>query len=187
LHHTNIVELLNGGRDAVTGEPYFVFEWVESNLASELGARPCTGWDDFARRFGLPILEGLAHAHDRQVEHRDIKPSNILVTEEGIPKISDFGIAKITSDIQPGLTLADHATRPYVPPRGELSPSRDVYAYAVMVLTVLADSRWAANRNAAVDEALDSSSARSSYRASRCLGSFQCYEQPVLVPQSLHV
>ena len=138
LRHNNIVELMDGGRDSQTGEPYFVFEWVDRNLIEWLQAVPSTGWDDFANRFGFPILEGLAHAQQRQVQHRDIKPANILVTEEGVPKISDFGIAKITADIQPGATLARLYTPPYFPPRGETSPSRDLYAYAVLVLTTLA-------------------------------------------------
>ena len=138
LRHENIVELLDGGRDTLTGEPYFVFEWVDRNLTEWLEAVPCAGWDDFANRFGFPILEGLTHAHERQVQHRDIKPGNILVTEEGVPKISDFGIAKIrpTSSLEQRSPTTPR--RPYVPPRGETSPSRDVYAYAVLVLTTLA-------------------------------------------------
>jgi hypothetical protein len=160
LKHPNIVQLLDGGRDPETREPYFVFEWIDRNLAEALEAAPCTSWDVFANRFALPILDALAHAEERQVQHRDIKPANVLVTEEGIPKVSDFGIAKIRSDIQPGLTLAALSTKPYVPPRGEASRSRDVYAYAVLVLTTMAgidplDGSYEEDRYVAVTEAVE--------------------------------
>lgn len=160
LAHPNIVSLLDGGRDPETSEPFFVFEWVDRDLADVLGAQQTRTWDAFCDQFALPILDALAHAHERQVSHRDIKPNNILVTDEGIPKIADFGIAKIEADIQPGLTLADHSTKPYVPPRGELGPSRDVYAYAVLVLTTLAGidplaDEYLEDRYVAVGEALD--------------------------------
>lgn len=163
LRHENIVELLDGGRDPQTGEPYFVFEWVDRNLTEWLEAVPCAGWEDFAGRFGFPILEALVHAQQRNVQHRDIKPANILVTEEGVPKISDFGIAKITADIQPGATLAGHYTPPYLPPRGETSPSRDLYAYAVLVLTTLAgvnpaSEEYEEDRYRAVADALERAS-----------------------------
>jgi len=43
----------------------------------------------------LPIAHALAYAHEHNIIHRDIKPSNILLTEEGVPMLSDFGIAKV--------------------------------------------------------------------------------------------
>src|SRR5262249_22080804 len=64
-------------------------------------------------------------------------------------------------DIQLGATLADHSTRPYVPPRGETSSTRDVYAYAVLALTTMAGidplaDRYADDRYAAVADAVES-------------------------------
>jgi serine/threonine protein kinase len=66
----------------------FVFEWVERDLADALGSQQSPAWDDFSEQYALPILDALAHAHERQVSHRDIKP-NILVTDEGIPKTQE--------------------------------------------------------------------------------------------------
>src|SRR2546423_6666549 len=59
LRHPNIVELCDGGRDPVTGEPYFVFEWLDENLTETLAAPPCRSWDEFATPYSLPIPETL--------------------------------------------------------------------------------------------------------------------------------
>ncbi len=160
LSHLNIVKFLDGGRDPQVGEPYFVLEWVERDLPKALAEAPCANWKEFVELYALPILEGLAHAHEHQVLHRDIKPSNILVTPSRVPKISDFGIAKLTTDIQPGLTLAQHGTKPYQPARGEFTFSRDVYAFGVLVLMSLTgidpfSSDYATDRYAAIADALD--------------------------------
>jgi serine/threonine protein kinase len=82
----------------------------------------------------------LAHAHSHEIAHRDIKPQNVLIRPDGHPCITDFGIAKILSRIAPGLTLRDHATRPFAPPEyddGRHPTERDVYAYAVVTILAL--------------------------------------------------
>ena len=93
LDHPNIVKLLDAG---VTEDdiPYFVMDYVEGQPI-----------DEFCRARGLSIAERLAlfrevcaavhYAHRNLVVHRDLKPSNILVTPDGVPKLLDFGIAKL--------------------------------------------------------------------------------------------
>jgi hypothetical protein len=140
LNHANVVQLRDAGRDEETAEPYFVFDWFERTLSDVLATAPPAGWDDFGDRYALPVLAGLAHAHSQQVLHRDIKPSNVLVGGDGTPKLADFGIAKLKTEFQPGLTLADFQTRPFAPPEfdnGDYSYTRDVYAYGVLCLLSL--------------------------------------------------
>lgn len=141
LEHPNIVRLLDGGRDTETGNRFLVFEWVERDLSTVIKDEPSTmGWDDFADRFGEPVLSALARAHTEQIAHRDIKPANILVTTEGVPKVADFGIAKIATDISPGLTVGDFRTEPFAAPSGEGLSARysaDVYAFAVTALVAM--------------------------------------------------
>jgi serine/threonine protein kinase len=158
--HPNIVQLLDLGRDPQTRESYFVLEWIDKTLEQALRAAPCTGWPDCAERVALPVLEALAHAHERKVLHRDIKPSNVLVTDAGVPKISDFGVAKLTEDIQPGFTVADQGTEPYKPEKGRYLDSRDVYAWGVLTLVALTGidpfgPEYAQNRYHAVTDALE--------------------------------
>ncbi|MGA9314058.1 MAG: AAA domain-containing protein [Solirubrobacteraceae bacterium] len=140
LRHTNIVELLDGGRDPITNERYFVFPWLEKDLRNSLQEKELEGWDDFWARYGHGLLEGLAYAHAQEIAHRDIKPQNILMHPDGHPCIADFGIAKILSRIAPGLTLRDHVTRPFAPREyddGRHPTERDVFSYAVLAIMSL--------------------------------------------------
>ena len=96
LNHPNITHLLDGGM-TTDGRPYLVMEYVEG--------KPITQYCDekklsLAKRIDLfkQICDTLAYAHQNLVIHRDLKPANILVTEEGIVKLLDFGIAKFIDD-----------------------------------------------------------------------------------------
>src|SRR5207253_11023582 len=93
LDHSNIARLLDGGTTD-DGIPYLVMELVKG-----------TPIDQYCDTHHLPttkrlhlfrdVCAAVQYAHQRLVIHRDIQPSNIPVTEEGIPKLLDFGIAKI--------------------------------------------------------------------------------------------
>jgi serine/threonine protein kinase len=170
LEHTNIVRLLDGGRDSETGSRFLVFEWVAQDLATLLNEQGSgMGWDDFVARFGEPIMSALARAHSEQIAHRDIKPANILVTDDGVPKVADFGIAKIATDIAPGLTVGDFRTEPFAAPSGEGAEARysaDVYSFGVTALVAISGvdpttEQFQANPRTYVQEALRVSDAPS--------------------------
>ena len=149
LQHENIARLLDGGRTE-SGRPYFVMEYVKG--------RPITEYCDENRLDVTKRLEvfqkvgsAVAHAHQYGIIHRDVKPGNILVTDQGHPKLVDFGIAKLT-DVPPGerspaLTLTGQLplTPEYASPeqvRGEaVGLASDVYSLGVVLHELLAGCR----------------------------------------------
>ncbi|HTB14715.1 MAG TPA: serine/threonine-protein kinase [Bryobacteraceae bacterium] len=148
LEHPNICRLLDGG---VTedGEPYFVMEHVRN-------ARPideyCTARDlGLNERLELfrQACAAVQYAHRFLIVHRDLKPSNILVTDEGVVKLMDFGIAKNLlagfDDPSPQTLGIQPMTPAYASPeqlRGEaISTASDVYSLGVVLYELLTGHR----------------------------------------------
>ena len=91
MKHRDIVNIYDYGEHE--GAPYLVMEYLQGGTLKELTGRPIPYYD--AARLLLPIARALDYAHKRGVLHRDVKPANILITEDGDPLLSDFGIAKM--------------------------------------------------------------------------------------------
>jgi non-specific serine/threonine protein kinase/serine/threonine-protein kinase len=96
LDHPNIARLLDGG-STEQGVPFFAMEYIEGEPIDAYATRRGLSVEGRLRLF-LPICAAVAYAHQHLVVHRDIKPLNILVTPEGVPKLLDFGIAKVLQD-----------------------------------------------------------------------------------------
>lgn len=95
--HPNIARLLDGGTSE-EGVPYLVMELIEGEPITQYCDE--RHLDTSARlRLFVQVCSAVQYAHQRMVIHRDLKPSNILVTADGVPKLLDFGIAKI---LEPG-------------------------------------------------------------------------------------
>ncbi len=140
LKHDNIAQLLDEGIDPDASNPYLVFEWVESDIATLVAKKPMQSWDAFADTVGFPVLEALAHAHSRDIAHRDVKPQNVLIDPAGHVKLTDFGISKIKKALTLGMTLNEYASRPFAPPEtddGSFTYSRDVFGFGILALTLL--------------------------------------------------
>jgi formylglycine-generating enzyme len=91
LSHTNIVQIYDYGR--ATDGPFLIMECVRGgSLLEKCKAGPIE-LDEAVNIFGQ-LCDGLAKAHAENIIHRDVKPANILMTEDGIPKLTDFGLAK---------------------------------------------------------------------------------------------
>jgi serine/threonine protein kinase len=93
LEHPNICRLLDGG-NTQEGLPYFVMELIEGEPIDEYCEKQNLLTQDRLSLF-LQICSAVQYAHQRLIIHRDIKPINILVSKDGVPKLLDFGIAKI--------------------------------------------------------------------------------------------
>ncbi|HET6178456.1 MAG TPA: serine/threonine-protein kinase [Candidatus Sulfotelmatobacter sp.] len=140
LDHPNIARLLDGGTTD-EGVPYLVMELIEGTPIDQY----CdTHQLHVTERLGLflQVCSAVQYAHQRLVIHRDIKPGNILVTREGIPKLLDFGIAKILDPAaSSATTIAGPMTPEYASPeqiRGEpITTATDVYSLGVVLYQLL--------------------------------------------------
>lgn len=117
--------------------PYIVMEYVDGGCVSDLLKAKEPVEPQVIAQFIYPIAEALDFAHARNVIHRDIKPSNILLTEDGIPKLADFGLAKDVSDSQMMISKpnARVGTWAYMAPEQfegaeKVCPGSDTYALA---------------------------------------------------------
>ena len=148
LEHPNIARLLDGGTSS-DGLPYFVMEYVDGLPVDEYCRTHRLSIDERLDVF-LQICAAVTYAHQHLVVHRDIKPSNILVTSDRVPKLLDFGIARLVeaSDDAPAVVTAFAAqamTPQYASPeqlRGERATTvSDVYALGVLLFELLAGER----------------------------------------------
>jgi serine/threonine protein kinase len=142
LDHPNIARLLDGGTTE-DGVPYLVMELIEGVRVDSYCDEHKLSITERLRLF-RHVCSAVQYAHQRLVIHRDIKPSNILVTKEGVPKLLDFGIAKI---LDPALgagaetTMARPMTPEYASPeqiRGEpITTASDVYSLGVVLYQLM--------------------------------------------------
>jgi serine/threonine protein kinase len=145
LDHSNIAKILDGGTTA-EGVPFFVMELIEGQRVDQYCDEHKLTTTERLNLF-LQVCSAVQYAHQRLIIHRDIKPGNILVNAEGVPKLLDFGIAKIlaSSEIsaQPEQTMSlmRLLTPQYASPeqiKGEaITTASDVYALGVVLYELL--------------------------------------------------
>ncbi|MGO9914481.1 MAG: serine/threonine-protein kinase, partial [Isosphaeraceae bacterium] len=142
LQHPNIVQIHEVGEAG--GHAYLALEFVEEgNLAGKLDGKPMPARD--AGRLVEAVARAMQLAHSRNVVHRDLKPANILLTTDGTPKITDFGLAR-QLDIDSGETQAGAVmgTPSYMAPEQasghahEAGPAADIYALGAILYACLA-------------------------------------------------
>lgn len=149
LQHPNIARLLDGGR-APDGTPYLVMEYIDGE--------PIDAYCD-RRRLSIEerlqlvrtICGAVHYAHQNLIVHRDLKPNNILITSDGVPKLLDFGIAKLLDSRHSAHTLAvthfeyrvmtpAHASPEQV--RGDvITTASDIYVLGVLLYELLCGCR----------------------------------------------
>lgn len=141
LQHPNIVPVHDVGRDGET--VFIVSDYIAGeNLRDRLSRRRLP-LDD-AAEFCAILAEAVHHAHEQGIVHRDLKPANVLVDRDGEPHITDFGLAKWTSD-ERDLTLEGQllGTLAYMAPEqacgevGSVDRRTDVYALGVLLYEML--------------------------------------------------
>jgi serine/threonine protein kinase/tetratricopeptide (TPR) repeat protein len=144
LDHPNIARLLDGGTTE-EGTPYLVMELIEGMPIDEYCDAHKLPTAERLKLF-LQVCSAVQYAHQRLIIHRDIKPGNTLVKSDGVPKLLDFGIAKIlTTDdagvMQATMTGVRQLTPEYASPeqlRGHtITTASDVYSLGLVLYRVL--------------------------------------------------
>ena len=143
LNHANVARLFDGGQTA-DGLPYLVMEYVEGSPINQYCDAQQLSTEQRLNLFST-VCAAVQYAHQHLVIHRDIKPGNILVTSDGVPKLVDFGIAKLLDQGTFGSDLTATAmpfmTPQYASPeqlRGEsVTTATDVYSLGVVLYELL--------------------------------------------------
>ncbi|GAP35988.1 serine/threonine-protein kinase [Piscinibacter sakaiensis] len=144
LTHPHIARLLDAGVSD-GGQPYLVLELVDGEPIDRRCDRLRMDVDARLRCF-LDVLGAVAHAHRHLVVHRDIKPANVMLGDDGLVKLLDFGIAKLLEDEGEGSTALTRAagtvlTPDYAAPEqiagGPISTATDIYALGVLLYQLL--------------------------------------------------
>jgi serine/threonine protein kinase len=140
LSHPNIVTVHDVGQDGRTH--YIVMEYIEGQDLKQL-IRASAPFDvDSALAICVEICKGVGYAHRAGLAHCDIKPQNVLVTEDLRIKVTDFGIARALSAIQPGDTEemvwgSPHYFSPEQATGNPPTPASDVYSIGVVLFVLL--------------------------------------------------
>lgn len=151
LNHPGIARLFDGGV-TIEGEPFLVMEYVEGVRIDDFCERDNLSIADRLRLF-LKVCTAVSYAHQHLVVHRDIKPSNILVSNEGLPKLLDFGIAKLLDPDQEATQTRTEMrafTPDYSAPEqvrgGGVTTAADVYSLGVLLDHLLRNAQAASAR-----------------------------------------
>jgi len=146
LEHPGIARMLDGGATS-EGQPYFVMEYVEGQSLPAWCERRKCGIEERLKLF-LQVCDAVEYAHQWLIVHRDLKPGNILVAGDGICKLLDFGLARITDApadeelTQTGMPLMTPAYASPEQVRGEpFAVSSDVYSLGVILYELLVGRR----------------------------------------------
>ena len=151
IEHPNIVKVYDIGE--INQHHFIVLEWINGGSLASL-IRPIENQDGtqtlrpmhprVALEMIFCVCDALAVAHKRGIIHRDIKPDNILITKEGIPKVTDFGIAHMDDDQKKRVTSTGEAmgTEGYASPQqlsnfAHTDARDDVYSVAVTLWALI--------------------------------------------------
>ena len=139
LSHPNIVEVYDVGED--NGNYYIVMEYIEGRQLKQLLKKREKLTLTEAIDIMLQVTDGMSTAHDAYIIHRDIKPQNIMILDNGVVKITDFGIAMAMNSTQLTQTNSVMGSVHYLPPEQANGKSAtlqsDVYSMGILMYELI--------------------------------------------------
>jgi len=142
LRHANILPV-HELAESEDGDPCFSMEFAEGgSLDQQIAGQPQVA--EYAARLVRTLAEAVSYAHHEGIVHRDLKPANVVLSADGVPKITDFGLAR-RQDTPRGQSQNGEilGTPPYMPPEQaagqtqEVGPLSDVYALGAILYEML--------------------------------------------------
>jgi tRNA A-37 threonylcarbamoyl transferase component Bud32 len=147
LHHDNIVEIydFSGGEggDAGGSDAYIVTEYIRGRTLADFIEKTPEGMPvEIGVLVVVEICEAVAHAHAAGVVHRDIKPENVMIRQDGVLKLMDFGIARVNDDSGATMTGTLMGSPQYMSPEqvagGELDARSDLFSIGILLYRLVA-------------------------------------------------
>jgi serine/threonine-protein kinase len=138
LKHPNIVELITVERKNDTF--FMVLEFVEGESLDKHIRRERTLAPARALQIGLDVCSAIAFAHSQQILHRDLRPANILLTRDGVAKVTDFGTSRILELQKDGFARTRIGSPPYMAPehfRGRAVFQSDLWSLGITLYEML--------------------------------------------------
>ena len=146
LAHPNVVTIFESG-ETKNGQLYFVMELMQGTDLARMIAEQGRLSAELARSVCLHVCDAVGAAHEMGIVHRDIKPANVLISTKGVVKVGDFGLARLETSDESGLTRTGFmvGTPDFLAPEAsqhgvELDGRADIYAVGVMLYQMLTGS-----------------------------------------------
>lgn len=143
LNHPNIVRVYDTFEEH--DRQYIVMEYVGGGTLRDMMDHTPQMPVDQVLAIALELCDALTRAHHLKIIHRDIKPVNVLISDDGTPRLTDFGVARLESEERVTLSGVAIGTPDYLPPealRGDEVDARgDIWAFGVMLFEMLAGKR----------------------------------------------
>lgn len=143
LNHPNIIRIREHGWSNTHNCFYLVFDYFEYTLSDYIARGPEAQNDGWCRMCMSKLAEALVHAHSEGIIHRDIKPNNILIDDDRMPRLTDFGTSKLKYELATGTTLAPFWSAGYAAPEqrdgspGAGDERSDIYALGAVYYHLL--------------------------------------------------
>jgi serine/threonine-protein kinase len=140
ISHTNLISGIDVGEE--DGLPYVVMEYAAGVTVAFLLRRGGSLDEERALHVGLQVARALDHAHKNGLVHGDVKPDNVIVTRDGVAKLTDLGVARLTAKSGTGEDTAHVASPDYWSPeqgrgKADVGPAADLYGLGATLFHML--------------------------------------------------